>query len=256
MFLNNQKDNSNDKHENKKLLLNKRGNNDSFKVHFRHFLLEIRALLSHPAAIMLIFAGGLESGINTSWSAVLQDMLRPIDLSDSLIGYIGFAVAVASMIGSMLMGPISDHFFRKRLKKLLLILLVGGILSFAVAFAMLPSPFWTYGLFIDELQHASQFQSRFVIVLCVAMCIGFFSGAMVPVFFEFVAEICYPVSEGSSGMCLVFCNSVMSLLIVGTGSWLNTRFETLLALTILLVCCFITLSVKEVYQRDAVGKSF
>ncbi|ETO18574.1 hypothetical protein RFI_18691 [Reticulomyxa filosa] len=181
----------------------------------------------------------------------MQDMLHPIGLSDNLIGYLGLAVSVSSLCGGMIIGPISDQWFRRKLKKLLIILFFAAITSFAITFITIPSPWWTYGEPIEKLQGDGQRDSRFGIVLVCVVLIGFFSGGIVPVFFEIVAELSYPVSEGTSGMCLVFVNNIASLMIIGIGSWLNTKYETIVSLCILVVCLLVSISVKEVYKRDS-----
>merc|ERR1712032_946321 len=111
-------------------------------------------------------------------------------------------------------------------------MLIFIMFSFAIAILcillfVLPSPFDENSLFLID-DECTQKNKILVIGILVAI-MGFFEGALVPLFFELAADISYPVSEGTSGTLIVFTNASICLILIGVGSWMSTRWETFFA---------------------------
>ena len=79
--------------------------------------------------------------------------------------------------------------------------------------------------------------------------LGFFNGCLVPPFYELIAEISYPINEGTSGLYLVTINCMGVLLFIGIGSWLNTTWETFLVTIICILSVIWLALIKEEYKR-------
>lgn len=219
----------------------------SFYQHLKNCTLELKVLFQSKSAILLIIAGGMQPGMFAAWTAVLQDMLSPIGLSATQIGFIGFDISLMLMVGGLISGPLADRYFVKQLKKLLLIFFIFMIFAVAVLLFIMPSPFYHQPLII--INDGSSLLMKNLVLHIFCGFVAFFDGALIPMFYELTVECAFPCSEGTSIMLLVYINNVACFVFVGIGNWLNTRWETLCTL---IVCCFsfiFILAVKEKYHR-------
>ena len=142
----------------------------------------------------------------SSWAAVIQDMFKPLDLNATDIGVMGFNISFVSMVGGMVIGPIADKYFVKKLRRFIYILLGLTLVVLFVLLFIVPSP-WTNDSMILIHDDSSTLAKNVVLNIFIGF-LGFFTGGLVPLFFELSAEVSYPASEGSSGMLLVFIDNL------------------------------------------------
>lgn len=224
----------------------------SFSSHFMSFWWEIRKLLCFPSALAMTIIGGMVYGIFAAWSSVLQDMIgssTSINLDETTIGFIGFAISGMSVVGGFAIGPIADRCFQRKLKRLLLILFGFAILILAVLLFVLPSPFDKDSMFI--LNADSTKQEKVMVIAVLVSVMGLFEGALIPLFFELAADISYPISEGTSATVIVLFNNVICLVCIGVGAWMSTKWETFFALIVCGICVVVLCAVKEQYNRPS-----
>ena len=219
----------------------------SIVQHLKNFGYEFKNLLTSFDVVMIGIIGGLAGGIFAGYGGVLQDMLSPLGLNDTQIGFIGFNLSCMTAIGGTFIGPIADRFFNKKLKLLLIILYIIIIINLCILFLVLPSPFSSKSLILINDQSTMIYKEVLLNVLIGSL--GFFNGCLVPPFFEVIAEKSYPINEGSSGLYLVTINCMGVLIFIGIGSWLNTTWETFLVTIICIISVCLFTFIKEEYKR-------
>eukprot|EP01084_Bolivina_argentea_P291271 500581_1 len=213
--------------------------------HFVHFMKEMKKLFTNKSAFILIFVGGMQSGIFAAWTSVLQDMLSPMGLNDTDIGFIGFNISFIAMSGGLI-GYIADKCFVEKLKKFINILFVFNILFLMLLFFILPSPFNDNSIIFTECKGNCILILLNVMIGLMAFC----EEGLLPLFYELSAEISYPVSEGSCGMLLSLINNIAALIFIFIASAMNTKYETFLALIVAVICIVLITVVKEEYKRN------
>jgi len=194
----------------------------------------------------MVFIGGLSIGMSSAYNGVTQDMLKPLGLSDKNIGNIGFIQTGMNMIGAIFVGWISDKYFSKQLKFTLYFVFTFLILILIILLFIIPSPWSSYSMIIIDV-----ITTRIILLTILLAICGFCCGALVPLFYELLSEVSYPfgISEGTSSTLLVLIINATSLIFIGIGTWIGTKYETLSNLFINLICIFLLYFVKETYQR-------
>ena len=216
--------------------------------HLKHFAIEMKQLFTNYSALLVIIAGGMASGIFAAWGSLLQDLLKPMGLSTTAIGVVGFLFALMAMVGTLIIGPIADKYFVKRLRLLIYYVFFLFIVILIIAVFVLPSPF-SHNKSLIIIDDNTSYGAKCVIVSVIAVLLGTLEGALVPLFLELAAEVSYPVSEGSSATLNVFVNNIAALVFIGIGTWINTYWETLLVLGVICFCLFLLTLIKEQYKR-------
>ena len=64
----------------------------------------------------------------------MQDVLNPLGLNDTEIGFIGFNLSTMTTIGETLIRPIADHCFDKQLMRLLILIYIIIIVILLILF--------------------------------------------------------------------------------------------------------------------------
>ena len=223
------------------------GKKFTIKTHLFNWYTELKTIFSSLSSLLIVLLGGFQCGLFIGYTGVFQDMLSPLGLSDDDIGLIGFVTTLLMVFGGLIMGYIADKCFTKKLKKLLMFLFIINIILLIVLFVILPTPFnGIYPLTTDNCPNL------LVYLLVIIGITGIFSGGSIPLFYELAAEICAPVSEGSSATFITFILNGVALLYIGVGNWLNTSYETLFALIGMIGCLIALIFVKEIYIRDLI----
>ena len=184
----------------------------------------------------------------SAYAGVLQDMLSPLGITDTDIGFIGFNISMGSMLGGMVMGMIADRYFVKNLRRLIYILFGVTLVVLFVLLFIVPSP-WADDSMIFIKKDSTIVTKNIVLNIFIGF-LGFFEGSLVPLFYELSCEVSYPVSEGSSAMLLVFVVNITCLIFVGIGNWLNTKWETFFAIIVCCLCVLFISTIKEQYKRQ------
>eukprot|EP00742_Colponemidia_sp_Colp-10_P002780 GILJ01002972.1.p1 GENE.GILJ01002972.1~~GILJ01002972.1.p1 ORF type:complete len:458 (-),score=57.19 GILJ01002972.1:377-1750(-) len=213
-----------------------------------NFLRSLWILSGDPSFVVLVTVGGLAAGVYNAWSGCLPTVLKPLGFGEDEAGWMAFGGTMAGILAALLVGHLSDRYFPRRYKKTLLTCFTVSFLVFCWLTLSLPEPFIDYNVFGYQLGSPSN------VGLTIAVA-GMFLGAANPVFFEFAAELSYPIPEGTSAGALVFINNVGCLCFLFIvpqipNQWLNV----IIACNVLL--CTIALSfVKESYKRAAVEQN-
>lgn len=184
----------------------------------------------------------------SGWSGVFQDMLSPLGINDKNIGLIGFNFNLLIFIGSVASGFIADSCFHKRLKLFLVITYIAGAIVLFILLLILPSPWKSDESLIIINENSSNLFKNIILNILIGL-LGFILGGTSAAGYELLAEVSFPVTEGTSSTALVFMNNVSCLIFVGIGSWINTTYETLLALVVMILSVISLFFVKEEYKR-------
>ena len=231
-----------------KILKNQRGHHKlSFKQHFRHFVHELRALISNRSSIIIVMVAGLMSGGLSGWSGVFQDMLPSLKMTDEDVGLIGFILNVSLFSGAIIFGFVADNYLKKQLKMIIIAGMLVSCLILLLLFFILPSPFSAAPMIIIDKDDGNL--KKCAILGTLVGAVGFIQGGVTTLAYELLAEISFPVTEGTASTLLVSLNNVACLVFVGIGNWLSTNYETTL---ILILCCLSVVGmffVKEEYKR-------
>ena len=221
----------------------------SIKQNLYNFWTEIKQILKSRDTVLMVLIGGFQTGISTAYNGVTQDMLSPLGLNDKSIGTIGTIQTGVNMIGALVMGWISDKWFNKRIKMTLYIVFTLCIIVLFILLFIVPNPWKPNGsmLFINGM---TEIEKMAILIIFMAM-LGFLNGALVPLFYELTSEVSYPygISEGTSSTFLVLIINATSLVFIGVGNWLGTKYETISSVVVYGICVLMLLFVKETYQR-------
>eukprot|EP00658_Telonema_sp_P-2_P079202 TRINITY_DN7591_c0_g1_i1.p2 TRINITY_DN7591_c0_g1~~TRINITY_DN7591_c0_g1_i1.p2 ORF type:complete len:163 (+),score=39.21 TRINITY_DN7591_c0_g1_i1:213-701(+) len=137
------------------------------------------------------------------------------------------------------MSRLSDTIFRRKFKLFIMVaisLCAGSMWWFTL---MLPSPFSTDGVL-----------PRSTTCLAAAIMIqGLTQGMLIPLLYEFCAELTYPVNEGTSAGMLTFIWNLATLLVLATSSKISTDTPSSMYASALVLCAVLVSVTKETYVR-------
>ncbi|KAF5402098.1 Feline leukemia virus subgroup C receptor protein 1 [Paragonimus heterotremus] len=175
-------------------------------------------ILRNPHFVLLVLSYGINTGVYYALGTLLNLLLQAYFPNEKSIGWIGFTMIVAGIVGSILAGIILDR--SKRYKLVIVSIYVLTLLSMAA---------FTGVLLVKSL--ALAFISSFFL--------GFTMTGLLPIGFEFAAELTYPVNEGlTSGLLNASCQ-IFGIIFTTSGShmigvfdvkYCNTFFTCLIAL--------------------------
>jgi len=189
---------------------------------------------------LVVLCAGLMFGVQSAWSPLFQDILDPVGISDDTVGWLGFAEGFASIVVAVLVGQLADRLFARKFKLFILIsiyICAAAVWWFTL---MLPSPFSSDGVL-----------PRSTALLAVALLIqGIFQGALVPLLYEFSAELTYPVNEGTSAGILTFIWNAATLVVLAVSSKIATDVPSMLYAIALVLCAGLVTFTKENYKRS------
>lgn len=164
----------------------------------------------------------------------MRDEILEIKNSEcSVSGWFGFAALLSSIVGGICSGALADtRYFQRRLKTLLIIAFTGCFL------AVLCFELSVHTIFDDEpILHSTYV----TIGLSVAFA-GFFFGAALPLIYEAVAEIVFPLPASlSAAILLQWTNfTTFILLFIAPGREKVINLLVVIALGICIVMCCLT----------------
>jgi hypothetical protein len=79
--------------------------------------------------------------------------------------------------------------------------------------------------------------------------IGFFWGFVAPIFYEFSAELTYPIPEGFTSGAIVFMNNLAAFLMIFASSIISYKIINCLMLIAALIGLILLLPLNEKYNR-------
>jgi len=198
--------------------------------------------LGNRSFVVLITVVGLFTGAMAGWTSVLQTMLGPEGLSQTLVGWGGFSNNLACNFAGILAGTLIDRCFRRRLKAGILVGVTGLLVSLILFSLSLPC----FGVKAPNsiLPHADWSLVTFLTL------VGFFQGAAEPLFYELGAELMYPAKESTSAGVIVLVTNVVAGIMITFNSYLTAAFMNYIVCSfILIVGLSVLFGVHESYKR-------
>eukprot|EP01116_Phalansterium_solitarium_P018223 TRINITY_DN4755_c0_g2_i1.p1 TRINITY_DN4755_c0_g2~~TRINITY_DN4755_c0_g2_i1.p1 ORF type:complete len:476 (+),score=196.57 TRINITY_DN4755_c0_g2_i1:97-1524(+) len=201
--------------------------------------------LKNPSFVLIVIIGGGAGGIYNIWSSMPDLILSPLGISQTWAGWLGFGMTVSGIVGGIGVGRLGDTVFKGRFKLLLILMYSMCTASFVYLTLSLPSLFSPKALLPTN---------RWV-VLVACTCAGLFQGAAGPLFYEFAAELTYPVPEGTTAGLITMMNNVACLAVIGVSPyipllWLNCVMTIAVAIATVLLGF-----IREDYRRSRLDQA-
>lgn len=90
----------------------------------KHYGQMMKKACSNRNFVLLALSGGVLTGVFNTWSGSLADILGD-ELGEDLSQWLGFVANTANFTGMMMIGPLTERFFAKRMLLLIIILYVA-----------------------------------------------------------------------------------------------------------------------------------
>jgi MFS family permease len=213
-------------------------------------LLDIFRCCQNLSCVLLILSGAAIGGTFTAWGGLFATILTPLGHSEieageklffkqikeiyfHFLGWFGFGLTIANIIGSLAMGYIADHRrFQRSFKSLMLISLTLCFI-FSLLFQLsVRTVLWPDNPIIP---------SSSVSIGILISITGFFYGAAFPLFYESLAEIMHPLPESLSTSILVEFFNIVSLIFLAIASnrykLMNLLVLLMIGISIVMVAC-------------------
>jgi len=203
---------------------------------------QCRRLFANGSFVVLIIAVGLYGGITIGWTSLFQSMLGPLGISESAVGWMGFANGLGSNVAGIVAGRMIDTCFHHRLKAGILVGFFGSLACVALFMFSLPC---------CGVTQPSSILPRNNWSLATALTIaGIFQGVLEPLCYELAAELMYPVKESTSAGFIVLTLNVVAGLMIAANTVLDaTHMNYIMTIAILAMFVGILLGVREEYKR-------
>lgn len=201
----------------------------------------MRQLSSNCPFLLLMVAAGLLHGVYATWGASLALLLQPEGFSAASADSFSFSSTVLYVIGSYVIGEISDRYFRQRTKALICVLLALSIGTFAWFSLSVPS-----SLFPEPpLPALYEYQ------LSAISLHGLLLGCTAPPFFELAAELTHPVPEGTSANLIGLVINGAHVLSLVYFPYVSPLVVNPSVFVVYLVCLGCVLCCRESYGKTA-----
>jgi MFS family permease len=202
------------------------------------FFRGVKGALVNVSFLLAIIAGGVQAGVSSGWQGVLPQALEYLNYSESQAGWLGFGNSIAGIVGGVMVGPITDMFFQRRRKMLLLLMFGLAIAAFAWFTLSLPTPF--FGALIP---------SNFWVLMTSLAIAGLFQGGVGPALFELSAELLYPIPEATSGGLLSLIFNAATLVFLFVSPMIETTWINTILTSTLILCFLLVVLMAERYKR-------
>ncbi|CAF1461788.1 unnamed protein product [Adineta steineri] len=161
--------------------------------------------MTTPSMVLLSTAGGIIAGTFGTWTGLFDTILKPENYSEKQSGWFAFGTLISCIVGGLCFGALADtRYFQRRLKILIVLAFICCFL--AVFFFELS----VHTVFYDKpLLHSTSL----IIGLSVAFA-GFFQGAALPLIYEAMAEIMFPLPESLSASILLQWLNITALILL------------------------------------------
>lgn len=152
----------------------------------------ILQLLTHGRFWVVVSAQAVPLGVLSAWLNVLGLNLTSLNVSQSIVGWVGFAMAVSGTVGGLISGRVCD-LLPGRIARVLVVLYASSTVLVA--------------LFIMVLKSVIPYSDGLLIALSAA--IGAAMYGAYPLFFELAIETTFPISGAATSGFLVMAQSVV-----------------------------------------------
>ena len=209
--------------------------NDSWKIHMKH----IWQCLTSPSFLLICNVGGLLSGLFNGWVSLYDVILKPENYSEVQAGWFSFASSVAGNIGGLCFAFLADtRPFHRSFKLLINMSCICCFLSVAWFLLMVHTFFYDHPIISS---------TSVTIGLSVGLA-GLFQGAGLPLFYEALAEVMFPLPESLSASILVQWSNIISLILLFIAPN-RAKLVNLLVLVVSGVCIIMISCARFTYKR-------
>jgi hypothetical protein len=161
--------------------------------------------LTTPSFLLICTAGGLLSGIFNAWVGLYDVILKPENYTEIQTGWFSFGSSLAGNIGGFCFAALADtRPFRRSFKFLINVSCICCFLPIVWFLLMVPTFFYNHPIL----------SSTSISVGLSLTLAGLFQGAGMPLFYEALAEIMFPLPESLSASILVQWSNVISLVLL------------------------------------------
>jgi hypothetical protein len=165
----------------------------------------LKACASNPSCMLLIVACSVVNGAYVSWQSLMPILFSNMPSYDSHDGDLfGFSSGICYCAGGYLSGTLGDGYFRGRLRTMLVLVYGAALANFAVLMFVMESP-------LSPLLPSTG-RSSYVVVAAAISMTGLFVGATMPPSLELLAEVSFPVSEGTTANMVQALNMISLVL--------------------------------------------
>ena len=171
----------------------------------------VKKMLRDKDALLCIVGFTLCTGVQGSWQGIMTLIFEPLGISDQDCGKIGVVMVFVSIFPALVIPMILDR-IRKQFKVALVLVLLVTTCSYLWLTLIIVKviPFNWIQLYVSTIAGGSSLS------------------VLMPLYFEYTAEICYPVSEGIIGSLLSTMFNVSGLIFFSLffiknigSSWMN-----------------------------------
>lgn len=202
------------------------------------FLRGLAKVSKSYSAMALFFAGGIMGGMSNIYMSVLPTAMNDESQDEKKGDLLNSFGTLACIFGGILIGYITDRFFQRHLKDVLVTVIVTSFIFFfglVYTIYLRPELFW--------LQ-----------VVC-SLVSGFFQGGRDAVTAELGAELTYPADEGTSAGIYTMIYNIAALLLIVAAPLLSTVWLGIALLAGLLIALILVVTIKEEYKRRDVART-
>lgn len=151
------------------------------------------ACAASPSCMLLIVACAVINGAYVAWQSLMPILFGKMPGFISHDGDLfGFSSGVCYCVGGYLSGELADRYFAGQLKSMLVFVYAASVANFALLLVLMPSPLKPL------LPGSAAIDTSYSAVAVAVTMTGLFTGATMPPSLELLAEVAFPVSEGTT----------------------------------------------------------
>jgi len=166
---------------------------------------DVRRCFQTNSFVELCLVGGILGGVFAAWTGLFANILSDENFSEQQSGWFGFICTFCAIIGGLVTSTLADTVsFRRSFRLIIIVMLVGCFISV-----------FAFNLFVKTIfSDKSLFESNVMTIgLCVTFA-GFFQGSALPIVYESLAELMFPLPESLSASVLVQLSNLTALFVL------------------------------------------
>jgi sugar phosphate permease len=220
--------------------------NGSWKIHVRG----IWQCLTTRAFLLICSAGGLLSGIFIAWVGLYDVILKHENYTEMQTGWFSFASSLSGNIGSLAFAALAEtRPFRRSFKILIIISCICCFLPVIWFLLMAPTFFYNTSILSS---------TAITIGLSLGLA-GLFQGAGLPLFYEALAEIMFPLPKSLSASILVQWSNFIILILLFVAPDQDKLVNLLVLITtgiaiVMISCARFTYKRRDEDERDRLSE--
>lgn len=210
--------------------------------------LEVGQAVQNKQFMTVAVTMGICGGVWTGWCPAIASVLSGT-FTENQGDQLSLVANMATIMGGIVIGPITDRFFPKHFKWPMVIMMAMCVVSFSWFTIALPTP----SHFVNKAPNLKDVRKESFTILNIPVILtGLLEGATVPLAYELCSQLLYPLSEGTSGgLYQLFVNfGQLSFLLV--PMLFKKRWYNFWCLVSVVIGLCGVLSVKHVYRAKTI----